>query len=800
MDATDIVSSTPGVTVTNGTGAAIGTSAADVIITIDTATDLTPGLLSAADHATFAGKQDEITPATLSGTANRTSVSGGTGALLSAATVDIDTTLLPSPGAGDVGKALLSTGANAAAWQTISIADEKSKVSSDDTTAGYLDGKLVAGTGISLTVGSPAGDETLSISVGSNLTQAATSTLNGYLTAADWSTFNSKLSTLSESDVPNLSASKITSGTFDIARIPIAALERLVIVADQTARYALTTTTAQNGDTVKQTDNDSMWYIVDDTKLNEAAGYSAYTAGTASAVAWSGITDKPAWTAQAADLTHDGYLTDEPQAIGGAKTFTPNITVNNSVAGTTVGSASQINTVNPGTKGLIIRGAFDLSALSPDTKFYADYASDADARYAAGSPTATLFGGATVSDGKLHCTGTPSAAYYSGINNADFAQVGTIRMLITPNYSGTPSSLQCLWIVRKNIALGETPSELALLHQNGTGYLYLYAQDSGGVARLTSVDMPTVWNPVSGTEYEIEVNYDFTAGATRIFIDGVQHIPTLTTTFTRSAGDLLYLVLGSYSGGNNFPANCSYDDVALFNTVQHTAAFPSELPHLYGEQTALLLDLQDSVGNSVMTVNPNGVISVGGFTFAELTGDTVPYITLDKQVASSTVTSTEINYVHGVTSAIQTQINGKEPTLTKGNLTGTANRTGVTGGTGAVIGSGAVINIDTSLLPSPVIGDVGKALLATGADTAAWTTISVATYGAETTWAAADGVTKVITHNYGTRAVIVQIYDLTTYDTIYVDSVVRTDTNTVTLTSSSAPPAGGWSVCILRIG
>jgi hypothetical protein len=39
------------------------------------------------------------------------------------------------------------------------------KVSSDDTTPGYLDGKLVAGTAIDLTVGNPAGNETLEIKV-----------------------------------------------------------------------------------------------------------------------------------------------------------------------------------------------------------------------------------------------------------------------------------------------------------------------------------------------------------------------------------------------------------------------------------------------------------------------------------------------------------------------------------------------------------------------------------------------------------------------------------------------------------
>lgn len=39
------------------------------------------------------------------------------------------------------------------------------RVSSDDTTLGYLDGKLLAGTGITFAVGSPAGDETLTLNV-----------------------------------------------------------------------------------------------------------------------------------------------------------------------------------------------------------------------------------------------------------------------------------------------------------------------------------------------------------------------------------------------------------------------------------------------------------------------------------------------------------------------------------------------------------------------------------------------------------------------------------------------------------
>lgn len=94
-------------------------------------------------------------------------------------------------------------------------------------------------------------------------------------------------------NIDTTNASNITSGTINIARLPAAAIERLVPVADQAARFALTTATVQLGDTVKQVDTDLMYYVVDELNLDSAAGYEPYTAGTASAVPWSGVTSIP---------------------------------------------------------------------------------------------------------------------------------------------------------------------------------------------------------------------------------------------------------------------------------------------------------------------------------------------------------------------------------------------------------------------------------------------------------------------------------------------------------------------------
>ena len=88
-------------------------------------------------------------------------------------------------------------------------------------------------------------------------------------------------------------ASEITSGTIDIARLPAGALEKLVTVSDEAARYSLTKAQVQNGDTVQQEDTGVMYRVVDENNLDKPSGYKVYVAGAASSVPWSGITGKP---------------------------------------------------------------------------------------------------------------------------------------------------------------------------------------------------------------------------------------------------------------------------------------------------------------------------------------------------------------------------------------------------------------------------------------------------------------------------------------------------------------------------
>lgn len=123
------------------------------------------------------------------------------------------------------------------------------------------------------------------------LQAARTIALSGAVTGSVSSDFGDNV-TISAT-LANFDASKIASGTISIDRLPKAALERLVVVADDTARFALTTATAQSGDTVKVTSTGKMYLIKDESKLNSEDGYEPYTASQASSVPWSGVTGKP---------------------------------------------------------------------------------------------------------------------------------------------------------------------------------------------------------------------------------------------------------------------------------------------------------------------------------------------------------------------------------------------------------------------------------------------------------------------------------------------------------------------------
>lgn len=105
----------------------------------------------------------------------------------------------------------------------------------------------------------------------------------------------------------------------------------------------------------------------------------------------------------------------------------------------------------------------------------------------------------------------------------------------------------------------------------------------------------------------------------------------------------------------------------------------------------------------------------------------------------------------------------------------------------------------TYTLPPADAAVSGYVLSSNAAGSLSWVSnASSASFSA--TWVNGDGATKVVTHNLGSTDIHVEIYDIDAGETLLVDSVVRTDSNTLTLTSSEAPDSGGsgWRVVIIK--
>lgn len=113
----------------------------------------------------------------------------------------------------------------------------------------------------------------------------------------------------------NIDASKITSGTLNadrlpeipISKIPAAAIERLYIVESKSAAMMLT---IQEGDVVQIGSGGPMYFCVSMYAATFETKFKVFTAGAATSVPWSGVTNAPTKLSQ---FSNDvGYLTSVP--------------------------------------------------------------------------------------------------------------------------------------------------------------------------------------------------------------------------------------------------------------------------------------------------------------------------------------------------------------------------------------------------------------------------------------------------------------------------------------------------------
>lgn len=192
--------------------------------------------------------------------------------------------------------------------------------------------KFVAGSNVTLTPNATNGTITISstdtntdtkvTSVGNHYTPSGgTAKTNGnVLTSVTCDAAGHVTSVGGRIDIPTnwltgtIPASWLT-GTIDIARLPAGALERLFVVADEAAAMKAN---VQEGDTVKVTgNNNKMYFCVKSPSSGDAFAtcFTEYTAGSATSVPWSGVTDKPSTFTPSAHTHTKSQITDFPTSM-----------------------------------------------------------------------------------------------------------------------------------------------------------------------------------------------------------------------------------------------------------------------------------------------------------------------------------------------------------------------------------------------------------------------------------------------------------------------------------------------------
>ena len=150
-------------------------------------------------------------------------------------------------------------------------------------------------------------------------------------------TFDGSSNVSINSTLNNFDASKITSGTLDadrlpdipISKIPAAAMERLYVVESQSAAMSLT---IQEGDVVQIGSGGPMYFCVSESASTFATKFKVFTAGAATSVPWSGVTNAPTLSLRSLQINTVGY-----QVYSNVATSIPMI-----YAPTEIGTSGQI--------------------------------------------------------------------------------------------------------------------------------------------------------------------------------------------------------------------------------------------------------------------------------------------------------------------------------------------------------------------------------------------------------------------------------------------------------------------------
>jgi hypothetical protein len=341
-----------------------------------------------------------------------------------------------------------------------------------------------------------------------------------------------------------------------------------------------------------------------------------------------------------------------------------------------------------------------------------------------------------------------------------------------------------------------------------------------GIASFSSADFTVSSGAVSISSGAVSnsqlANSSITIGDSTISLGGTDTTLTGLTDIDLTAGAK---TIFDGVGANNLTIGAASTTIVIPGDLQVTGTTTTSNVETVSTSNGVVFEGSVADANE-LTLLAGSLSADRTATLADLTG----YVAIFASTPSTTITATpaELNYVDGVTSNIQTQLNNKVGSLSDLGITATAAEIntldGITATTAelnlldgitTLSGSNTGDEPDASTTTKGIIEIATNTETQTGTDTSR--AITAAGLASRTVTATIDvsNTTFIsnnfaeITHNLGTEDVIVQLFDSSTKQTVYAD-VSRTDKLNVASTSKikvsfGIPPANDIEVLITSI-